>query len=163
MGKQKYDWQKMKMEFILSEYDEAKSFMQEKYKIYNWEVAKNVKGWWKAKQEYKQKIYQEALKRKWKEASKDLSNKMERYEMLGEEILQWMEDQFNELKQTTKKGEKKKKLYSNDIMNIWKIKRTEMWLPTNISKTENTNKEERNDLTDEETEALKQLLKKNKN
>ena len=46
--------------------------------------------------------------------------------MLGEEILQWMEDQFNELKQTTKKGEKKKKLYSNDIMNIWKIKRTEM-------------------------------------
>jgi hypothetical protein len=36
-------------------------------------------------------------------------------------------------------------------------------LPTNISKTENTNKEERNDLTDEETEALKQLLKKNKN
>lgn len=83
--------------------------------------------------------------------------------MLGEEILQWMEDQFNELKQTTKKGEKKKKLYSNDIMNIWKIKRTEMGLPTNISKTENTNKEERNDLTDEETEALKQLLKKNKN
>lgn len=163
MGKQKYDWQKMEMEFILSEYDEAKSFMQEKYKIYNWEVAKNVKGWWKAKQKYKQKIYEDTLKRKWKEASKELSNKMERYEMLGEEILQWMEDQFNELKQTTKKGEKKKKLYSNDIMNIWKIKRTEMWLPTNISKTENTNKEERNDLTDEETEALKQLLKKNKN
>ena len=163
MGKQKYDWQKMEMEFILSEYDEAKSFMQDKYKIYNWEVAKNVKGWWKAKQKYKQKIYEDTLKRKWKEASKDLSNKMERYEMLGEEILQWMEDQFNELKQTTKKGEKKKKLYSNDIMNIWKIKRTEMWLPTNISKTENTNKEERNDLTDEETEALKQLLKKNKN
>ena len=163
MGKQKYDWQKMEMEFILSEYDEAKSFMQDKYKIYNWEVAKNVKGWWKAKQKYKQKIYEDTLKRKWKEASKDLSNKMERYEMLGEEILQWMEDQFNELKQTTKKGEKKKKLYSNDIMNIWKIKRTEMGLPTNISKTENTNKEERNDLTDEETEALKQLLKKNKN
>ena len=163
MGKQKYDWQKMEMEFILSEYDEAKSFMQDKYKIYNWEVAKNVKGWWKAKQKYKQKIYEDTLKRKWKEASKELSNKMERYEMLGEEILQWMEDQFNELKQTTKKGEKKKKLYSNDIMNIWKIKRTEMWLPTNISKTENTNKEERNDLTDEETEALKQLLKKNKN
>lgn len=35
MGKQKYDWQKMEMEFILSEYDEAKSFMQDKYKIYN--------------------------------------------------------------------------------------------------------------------------------
>jgi hypothetical protein len=45
-------------------------------------------------------------------------------------------------------------------MNIWKIKRTEMGLPTNISKTENTNKEERAELNDEEMEALKTLLKK---
>jgi hypothetical protein len=33
----------MKMEFMLSEYDEAKGFMQDKYKIYNGEIAKNVK------------------------------------------------------------------------------------------------------------------------
>jgi len=166
MGKQKYDWQKIKLEFMLSEFDDVQPFLKQRYNkdtAKNKQIADSTKWWWKEKQEYKQKIYQEALKRKWKETSKELSDKMERYEMLWEEILQWMEDQFNELKQTTKKGEKKKKLYSNDIMNIWKIKRTEMWLPTNISKTENTNKEERNDLTDEETEALKQLLKKNKN
>jgi len=33
-------------------------------------------------------------------------------------------------------------------------------LPTNISKTENTNKEERSELTDDEKEALKEILKK---
>ena len=43
MPKQKYDWERMKMEFVLSEYDEVKQFMQDKYKIYNGEIAKNTK------------------------------------------------------------------------------------------------------------------------
>ena len=99
----------------------------------------------------KKKIYMDVLKKKWKEAVDDVSKKLERYEMLWDEILQRMEEQFNPV------GEdwKPRKINSNDIMNIWKIKRTEMWLPTNISKTENTNKEEKTDLTDEEMEALK--------
>ena len=98
----------------------------------------------------------EALKKKWKEAVDDVSKKLERYEMLWDEILQRMEEQFNPV------GEdwKPRKINSNDIMNIWKIKRTEMWLPTNISKTENTNKDERSELTDDEKEALKEILKK---
>ena len=145
------------MEFMLSEFDEAKRYMEEKYKIYNGEIAKHVKWWWKEKQLYKQKIYEEALKKKWKETAKEVADKMERYEMLWDEILNWMEEQF----QWAVDDEwKPRKINSNDIMNIWKIKRTEMWLPTNISKTENTNKEERAELNDEETEALKTLLKK---
>ena len=159
MPKQKYDWNKIKMEFMLSEYDEAKGFMQDKYKIYNGEIAKNIKWWWKEKQLYKSKIYAEVLKKKWKETAKDIESKMERYEMLWDEILNWMEEQFQQIGEEDEEW-KKRKINSNDIMNIWKIKRTEMGLPTNISKTENTNKEEKSELNDEEMEALKQLLKK---
>ena len=153
MPKQKYDWNKIKMEFMLSEFDEVQPFMKTNYKqdtAKNKQVMKMTKWWWKEKQEWKKKIYLEALKKKWKESEKEIESKMERYEMLWDGILQWMENAIF--------GDWKKN--SNDIMNIWKIKRTEMWLPTNISKTENTNKEEKSELNDEEMEALKQLLKK---
>lgn len=153
MPKQKYDWNKIKMEFMLSEFDEVQPFMKQRYNkdtAKNKQIADATKWWWKEKQERKKKIYLEALKKKWKESEKEIESKMERYEMLWDGILEWMENAIF--------GDWKKN--SNDIMNIWKIKRTEMWLPTNISKTENTNKEERNDLNDEEMEALKQLLKK---
>lgn len=153
MPKQKYDWNKIKMEFMLSEFDEVQPFMKQRYNkdtAKNKQIADATKWWWKEKQEWKKKIYLEALKKKWKESEKEIESKMERYEMLWDGILQWMENAIF--------GDWKKN--SNDIMNIWKIKRTEMWLPTNISKTENTNKEEKSELNDEEMEALKQLLKK---
>lgn len=141
------------MEFMLSEFDEVQPFMKQRYNkdtAKNKQIADATKWWWKEKQEWKKKIYLEALKKKWKESEKEIESKMERYEMLWDGILQWMENAIF--------GDWKKN--SNDIMNIWKIKRTEMWLPTNISKTENTNKEEKTELNDEEMEALKELLKK---
>jgi len=145
------------MEFMLSDEDELKVFIEWKLGTsLNWNIKRITAWWWKEKQLYKSKIYAEVLKKKWKETAKDIESKMERYEMLWDEILQRMEEQFNPV------GEdwKPRKINSNDIMNIWKIKRTEMWLPTNISKTENTNKDERSELTDDEKEALKEILKK---
>lgn len=151
MPKLKRDWEKMKMEFLLSEFDDVEWFFKDRYKTAtNWTIRKYTTWWCKEKQERKRKIYKDALKKKNKEAVDEVSAKMERYEMLWDWILERMENAVF--------GDGKKN--SNDIMNIWKIKRTEMWLPTNISKTENTNKEERNDLNDEEMEALKSLLKK---
>ena len=160
MPKQKYDWNKIKMEFMLSDEDELKVFIEWKLGTsLNWNIKRITAWWWKEKQLYKSKIYAEVLKKKWKETAKDIESKMERYEMLWDEILNWMEEQF----QWAVDDEwKPRKINSNDIMNIWKIKRTEMWLPTNISKTENTNKEEKVELNDEEMEALKTLLNKNK-
>lgn len=150
------------MEFMLSDEDELKVFIEWKLGTsLNWNIKRITAWWWKEKQLYKSKIYAEVLKKKWKETAKDIESKMERYEMLWDEILNWMEEQFQQIGEEDEEW-KKRKINSNDIMNIWKIKRTEMWLPTNISKTENTNKEERNDLNDEEMEALKTLLKKNK-
>lgn len=156
MPKQKYDWNKIKMEFMLSDEDEVKVFIEDKLrKSINWNIRKLTAWRWKEKQLYKQKIYEEALKKKWKETAKEVADKMERYEMLWDEILNRMEEQFQ---WAVGEDWKPKKINSNDIMNIWKIKRTEMWLPTNISKTENTNREERVELSEEETEALEKLM-----
>lgn len=150
------------MEFILSKYDDVEWFFKDKYKTEtNWTIRKYTTWWSKEKQAYKSKIYAEALKKKWKETAKEVADKMERYEMLWDEILNWMEEQFQQIGEEDEEW-KKRKINSNDIMNIWKIKRTEMWLPTNISKTENTNKDEKVELNEEEMEALKTLLNKNK-
>lgn len=162
MSKQKYDRDKIKMEFMLSDIDEAKRYMEEKYKIYNWEIAKHVKGWGKEKREYKQQIYEEALKQKWKETAKEISDNVWRYEMLNEEMLQWMENEFEVNKKPLKKGEKRRKLNSNDIMNMWKISRTERGLPTNITKTDNTNRDERQELSEQEQKAFAEFKKRMK-
>jgi hypothetical protein len=45
--------------------------------------------------------------------------------MLDEEFIAWMEQQFEENKRTPKKGEKIRKLFSGDILNMRKIARTE--------------------------------------
>lgn len=161
MAKQKYDWEKIKNEFILSDIDEAKVFIEAKLGIpINWNIRKMTTWWCKEKQEYKKKIYEKALKKKWNETAKEISDIAKRYEMLDEEFISRMEQQFEESKKTPKKWEKVRKLFSGDIMNMRKIARTERWLPVNISKVEQTNKEERDDLNDEEMEALKSLLKK---
>ena len=158
MAKQKYDREKIKMEFMLSDFDEVESFMNN---IWITTVnRKRTKNRTKEKQEYKQKIYEKALKKKWNETAKEISDKAKRYEMLDDEFIAWMEKQFEEEKKTPKKGEKKRKLFSGDILNMRKIARTERWLPVNISKVEQTNKEERDALTEDETEALRSLLKK---
>ena len=161
MPKMKYDWDKIKMEFMLSDFDEVEWFFKDKYKTAtNWTIRKYTMWWSKEKQEYKQKIYEKALKKKWNETAKEISDKAKRYEMLDDEFIAWMEKQFEEEKKTPKKGEKKRKLFSGDILNMRKISRTERWLPVNISKVEQTNKEERDALTEDETEALRSLLKK---
>jgi len=160
MAKQKRDYDKIKMEFMLSDFDEVKSYITHKWIIYNAEWTRRTKWWTKEKQEYKQNIYEEALKKKWKETAKEISRNAERLEMLNDRFIDWMEKEMEENERKPAKGEKKRKLFSNDIMNMRKISRTERWLPTNISKTENTNKEERTWLTEDETEALKELLKK---
>lgn len=143
---------------MLSDFDEVESFMNN---IWITTVnRKRTKNRTKEKQEYKQKIYEKALKKKWNETAKEISDKAKRYEMLDDEFIAWMEKQFEEEKKTPKKGEKKRKLFSGDILNMRKIARTERWLPVNISKVEQTNKEERDALTEDETEALRSLLKK---
>ena len=165
MGKQKYDWQKIKLEFMLSEFDDVQPFLKQRYNkdtAKNKQIADSTKWWWKEKQEYKQKIYEKALEKKWNETAKEISDIAKRYEMLDEEFIAWMERQFEEERKTPKKGEKKRRLFSGDILNMRKISRSERWLPTSYSKVEQTNKDEAWELSEDEKEAFKTLKKMKK-
>jgi len=152
MPKQKRDWNKVKLEFIQSDFDEVKQFMQDKYNIYNWEIAKNTKGRTKDKVERKKKILEKALEKSAKKQADSLELTIEFLKKAKKNAL------IKIAKQIT----------TNDLMSVkdlvrwlWTIK-TELWEPTKITKNENMNKEENVSLTDEELEALKIILKKNK-
>ena len=45
--------------------------------------------------------------------------------MLNDRFIDWMEKEMEENERKPAKGEKKRKLFSNDIMNMRKISRTE--------------------------------------
>lgn len=151
MPKQKYDWERMKMEFVLSEYDEVKQFMQDKYKIYNGEIAKNTKWWTKYKLEYKQKMVSDALRKQMDKDSDSLTLDISFLAQSKNILVNNLIDKLIEawVKWTVK-----------EITKAIESIRTEMWLPTKYTKNDNINKEEKTELNDEEMEALKTLLKK---
>jgi hypothetical protein len=63
MPKQKYDWSKIKLEFFKSDIDEVKGFFKDTYKVWNAQTSKMTTGRSKEKQEYKNEILQEALRK----------------------------------------------------------------------------------------------------
>ena len=151
MPKQKYDWERMKKEFVLSEYDEVKQFMQDKYKIYNGEIAKNTKWWTKYKLEYKQKMVSDALRKQMDKDSDSLTLDISFLAQSKNILVNNLIDKLLEawVKWTVK-----------EITKAIESIRTEMWLPTKYTKNDNINKEEKTELNDEEMEALKTLWKK---
>lgn len=151
MAKQKYDWWKIKMEFMLSEYDELKQFFQDKFNIYNGEIAKNTKWRTKEKLEYKQKIVMKALE---KQAEKDSDSLTLDISFLAQSKNILVNNLINKLIEAWMKWTVK------EITKAIESIRTEMWLPTKYTKNDNINKEEKTELNDEEMEALKTLLKK---
>ena len=59
--KNKWDWNKLKAEFLVSEYDDVKTFLIQSwinYKSINW---KYYKGRWREKEEFKARIYKKHL------------------------------------------------------------------------------------------------------
>lgn len=139
------------MEFVLSEYDEVKQFMQDKYKIYNGEIAKNTKWWTKYKLEYKQKMVSDALRKQMDKDSDSLTLDISFLAQSKNILVNNLIDKLIEawVKWTVK-----------EITKAIESIRTEMWLPTKYTKNDNINKEEKTELNDEEMEALKTLLKK---
>ena len=154
MPKQKYDWNKIKMEFMLSEFEEVAPFMKSKYNqdtAINKQVAKMTKWWWKEKQEYKQKIILKALE---KQSDKDADSLTLDISFLAQSKNILVNNLINKLVEAWEMWTVK------EITKAIESIRTEMWLPTKYTKNDNINKEEKFELNDEETEALKTLLKK---
>lgn len=70
--KKKWDWNRLKADFLVSEFDDVKSFLDQlniNYTSINW---KYFKWWAKEKQEFKQKIINQALEDAAKKKAKDI-------------------------------------------------------------------------------------------
>ena len=130
MPKQKYDYNKIKMEFMQSDFDEVKWFLLDKWVIYNSRWTTRTKWWAKEKQEYKTKIVEKALLKNAEKTANSLELPMEQLTIAKKnavvKVIQKM--MGNDLDMA-------------DMERAIKILRTEMGLPNTYSKNENLNTE----------------------
>ena len=128
----KHDWQQLKIEFFQSETDEVKSFLSQKWiKLNGWWIAKKTKGWWKEKQDFKDKILQRALEKQAKEEVKNLEVPIEDLKKAKKAVI-WL--LMKKLDTAIKWGD----ISVSEQERILKMIKTELWEPTNISKTDAT-------------------------
>ena len=101
------------------------------------------KGWGKEKQEHKDKILQKALERRAKEEAKNLEIPVDKL-MKAKKAVIWL--LMQKLEKTLEKQSKDNKdvvdVNVKEFEKILKIIKTELWEPTNISKTDATIKTE---------------------
>lgn len=130
MPKQKYDWSKIKLEFFQSDIDDVEGFLGDFLGIKNsGNIRKNTKGRWKEKQEYKEKILQEALR---KNAEKQIQSLEIPIEILKRGKKNWIIGIIKDL------SEKSEHLSMSDKVKGVNQLKIELWEPTSFSKTDTT-------------------------
>lgn len=130
MPKQKYDYNKIKMEFMQSDFDEVKSFITHKWLKYSAERWRRTKWWAKEKIELKEKILEKATQNVITKQAKELEIPMEQLTIAKKNaVVKVIQKMMNT------------DLDMSDLERSIKILRTEMWLPTTYSKNENMNLE----------------------
>lgn len=136
--KQKYNWDKLKLDYFSSPVMEVKDFFQYQYSTYSGHIKQKTIGWRKEKDGIikhcsklaKQEI-QEELKELYKTSSIELSKMHETTMILFKSKL------FN-LAQNVSKDEKgniilPENLNLKELKIIWEIVKTELWEPIKIS------------------------------
>lgn len=151
MPKRKWDRNKVRKEFLESDIDEVKRFMQETYKIYNGEIAKHTTGWAKEKQARKKAVLDQALENSIQKEADNLeipmaTLKKAKNAAIARVINMLAKDKDDDKDgKPGKPGDKKKKpkpeLTIADIEKILRILKTELGEPVTINKNDNVNTE----------------------
>lgn len=114
------DWTQHKFDFFTSDYVKVKPFFDNVVGFYNAGVTRFTKGWSKEKEKWKADLMQKALEEVGNARKKELKK------MLGKIIDRGIKPRL-EPKRISKEEMK-------DIMLMWKMIRTEVGLPTTITK-----------------------------
>lgn len=132
MPKQKYNYTKLKAEFLKSDFDEVKSFITHKWLKYSAERWRRTKWWAKEKQENDNKALIQATENAITKKANSLEIPMEQLSIAKKnaviKVINMMMDEKNPLDVA-------------DMERVVKMIRTEMWLPNTYTKNENTNTE----------------------
>lgn len=164
MPKQKYDWTALHDEFLNSEYDEVKSFLNAKWM--RWKVSnKYINGRAKDKQKAKKKALAGATEKTIKKMTKDLEMPVEKLMewkkailwLLLQQVKKYMDDSRNE------RGEIVKDIDIANAERILRMFKTELWEPSTIGTNYNLNANKNEWLTEDELEALDLLFWKSQN
>ena len=135
--KSKYDWKALKLEFFKSDIDEVEWFFQDKFKTKtDWSIRKNTKGRTKEKQEHKDIILKKALEKKAEEDAKALELPLDELRKAKKAVLLLL------VKRIRGAIEDESYVSVNEREKMLKMIKTELWEPTNITKTDATIKSE---------------------
>ena len=117
--KNKWDWNKLKAEFLVSEYDDVKTFLIQSwinYKSINWNY---YKGRWREKEEFKARIYKQHLEELAQQKAKQIDLDPDDLKLLENWVIQIC-------KQKLKKHNKWEKV-DTKLKEIWDIVRDGLW------------------------------------
>ena len=129
MPKQKRDYEKLKKEFMSSEYYELSAFLSAKWVPYNRKMRENMKWWWKEKKELKARATNKAMKK----VEDKLAAKLEP----SSEFLLWNIAKAIELTgRKLEQMEEKDNINVKDLNTIWSMNRIQNWQPTTYVKEE---------------------------
>lgn len=162
--KTKYDRAALKKEFIDSEFQEVKWFIEAKNIPYHRQTREATKWWTKEKKERKAKIVEDAIKKSAKKQANELAVPLE-------DLMRWKKAIIQLLLQQVKKyvDESRNKDWTINDVDIWnaekilKMFKTELWEPSTIGTNYNLNANKIEWLTEEESEALDILFSKSQN
>ena len=135
MPKQKYDYKQLKLDYFQSDFEDVKGFMESIWRSYDWNCRKQTRGWWKDKQAYKEKILQKALDKKAEEEAENLDIPTDQL-LRAKKTVIWL------LMKKLKESIESWNINVSEQEKILKMIKTELWEPTNISKTDATIKSE---------------------
>jgi hypothetical protein len=133
-SRDKYDWSNIKIEFLTSEYSWVKEFFLSSYEFYTPYIKKKTMWWTEEKKNLLKDIHASAIKSlidEWKEVYKP---SIELISNLHKSIFLILEARIKELMQGISEDENGRISFPSDfniweIATIWRIIRTEQWLP----------------------------------
>lgn len=135
MAKQKYDYASLKAEFMQSEFDNIKSFLDSKW-IGNKINEMKTKGRTDEKKKYKQRLAQRAIEKSIEKQATQLSAKIP-----IERLIRMKTDFFDLIDQAIDWMQQKDNVDIEKVIKWLNAIKTELWEPTTVAKNENENKD----------------------
>lgn len=135
MARFKYDYAKLKAEFMQSDIDNIKSFLNSKW-IGN-KINETKTTWWtEEKQQYKQRLAQRAIEKTLEKQATQLSAKIP-----IERLIRMKSDFFDLIDQAIDWMQQKDNVDIEKVIKWLNAIKTELWEPTTVAKNENENKD----------------------
>lgn len=143
MARQKYDWAKIKADFLASDIDEVKEFIGKIWGRYNRNCSQATKGRAKEKKEMKERIIREAIEENIRKEVDSLEIPIWQLKAAKKTVLWLVMKKLNKIIEKEKKDEENEEINLDNIdikeqERMLRMIKTELWEPTSISKTDAT-------------------------